>query len=38
VLVSSGGGYLLRLGHGGRDAAHFEDSPGKSRELRYRRP
>ena len=34
VLVSSGGGYLLRLGPGGLDAAQFEDSLGKSRELR----
>ncbi|HEY3877602.1 MAG TPA: BTAD domain-containing putative transcriptional regulator [Trebonia sp.] len=34
VLVSSGGGYLLRLGHGGLDAGHFEERLGRSRALR----
>ena len=34
VLVSSGGGYLLRLGPGGLDASQFEESLGKSRGLR----
>ena len=34
VLVSSGGGYLLRLGRDGLDAAQFESSLGKSRGLR----
>ena len=36
VLVSSGGGYLLRLGPGGLDAGEFEESLGRSRELRAR--
>jgi phosphoglycerate dehydrogenase-like enzyme/DNA-binding SARP family transcriptional activator/Tfp pilus assembly protein PilF len=34
VLVSSGGGYLLRLGPLGLDAAEFEDCLSRSRELR----
>ena len=34
VLVSSGGGYLLRLGPDGLDASRFEESLGKSRALR----
>ena len=34
VLVSSGGGYLLRLGPGGLDANEFEDCLSRSRELR----
>jgi DNA-binding SARP family transcriptional activator/Tfp pilus assembly protein PilF len=34
VLVSSGGGYLLRLGRDGLDAAQFEDGLGRSRGLR----
>jgi DNA-binding SARP family transcriptional activator/tetratricopeptide (TPR) repeat protein len=34
VLVSSGGGYLLRLGDGGLDAGHFEERLGRSRWLR----
>jgi DNA-binding SARP family transcriptional activator/tetratricopeptide (TPR) repeat protein len=34
VLVSSGGGYLLRLGPDGLDAAQFEDALGRSRGLR----
>jgi phosphoglycerate dehydrogenase-like enzyme/DNA-binding SARP family transcriptional activator/tetratricopeptide (TPR) repeat protein len=34
VLVSSGGGYLLRLGTGGLDAGQFEECLGRSRELR----
>ncbi|MGH3293213.1 MAG: BTAD domain-containing putative transcriptional regulator, partial [Trebonia sp.] len=34
VLVSSGGGYLLRLGPDGLDAAQFEDGLGRSRGLR----
>jgi len=34
VLVSSGGGYLLRLGDGGLDAGHFEERLGRSRRLR----
>src|SRR5580692_10886201 len=33
VLVSSGGGYLLRLAPGGLDAAHFEECLGRSRGL-----
>jgi DNA-binding SARP family transcriptional activator/tetratricopeptide (TPR) repeat protein len=34
VLVSSGGGYLLRLCAGGLDAAQFEERLSRSRELR----
>ncbi|HVT66442.1 MAG TPA: AfsR/SARP family transcriptional regulator, partial [Trebonia sp.] len=34
VLVSSGGGYLLRLAPGGLDADQFEDCLGRSRGLR----
>jgi DNA-binding SARP family transcriptional activator/tetratricopeptide (TPR) repeat protein len=34
VLVSSGGGYLLRLGPDGLDANEFEEGLGRSRELR----
>ncbi len=34
VLVSSGGGYLLRLGPGGLDAGHFEDCLDRARGLR----
>jgi DNA-binding SARP family transcriptional activator/tetratricopeptide (TPR) repeat protein len=34
LLVSSGGGYLLRLGPDGLDASEFEESLGRSRELR----
>jgi phosphoglycerate dehydrogenase-like enzyme/DNA-binding SARP family transcriptional activator len=34
VLVSSSGGYLLRLGPGGLDASQFEECLGRSRELR----
>jgi DNA-binding SARP family transcriptional activator/tetratricopeptide (TPR) repeat protein len=34
VLVSSGGGYLLRLDPGGLDAKQFEESLGRSRGLR----
>ena len=34
VLVSSGGGYLLRLGPDGLDANQFEESLGRSRSLR----
>jgi DNA-binding SARP family transcriptional activator/tetratricopeptide (TPR) repeat protein len=34
VLVSSGGGYLLRLADGGLDAAYFEERLARSRELR----
>ena len=34
VLVSSGGGYLLRLSDGGLDAGHFEVCLGRSRQLR----
>jgi DNA-binding SARP family transcriptional activator/tetratricopeptide (TPR) repeat protein len=34
VLVSSGGGYLLRLDPGGLDANQFEESLGRSRGLR----
>ena len=34
VLVSSGGGYLLRLGPDSLDAAQFEDSLGRARGLR----
>jgi DNA-binding SARP family transcriptional activator/tetratricopeptide (TPR) repeat protein len=34
ILVSSGGGYLLRLGPGGLDANEFEENLGKSRGLR----
>ncbi len=34
VLVSSDGGYLLRLGDGGLDAGHFEERLGTSRRLR----
>ena len=34
VLVSSGGGYLLRLSPGGLDAAQFEEGLGRSRGLR----
>ena len=34
VLVSSGGGYLLRLGPGGLDAGQFEESLGRSRGMR----
>jgi DNA-binding SARP family transcriptional activator/tetratricopeptide (TPR) repeat protein len=34
VLVSSGGGYLLRLGPGGLDADQFAECLGKSRGLR----
>jgi DNA-binding SARP family transcriptional activator/Tfp pilus assembly protein PilF len=34
VLVSSGGGYLLRLGPGGLDAAQFEEGLSQSRGLR----
>jgi DNA-binding SARP family transcriptional activator/tetratricopeptide (TPR) repeat protein len=37
VLVSSGGGYLLRLGPGGLDAGQFEECLGRSRELRASR-
>ena len=34
VLVSSDGGYLLRLGPGGLDAGHFEERLGQSRRRR----
>ena len=34
VLISSGGGYLLRLGPGGLDAEQFEECLTRSRELR----
>jgi len=34
VLVSSGGGYLLRLGPGGLDAGHFEECLDRARGLR----
>ena len=34
VLVSSGGGYLLRLGPGGFDAGHFEECLDRARGLR----
>ena len=34
VLVSSSGGYLLRLGPGGLDAAQFEEGLSRSRGLR----
>ncbi|HVT67737.1 MAG TPA: AfsR/SARP family transcriptional regulator, partial [Trebonia sp.] len=34
VLVSSDGGYLLRLGDGGLDAGDFEERLGESRRLR----
>jgi tetratricopeptide (TPR) repeat protein len=34
VLVSSGGGYLLRLGPGGLDADRFEECLSRSRALR----
>jgi DNA-binding SARP family transcriptional activator/tetratricopeptide (TPR) repeat protein len=34
VLVSSGGGYLLRLGPGGLDTARFEDCLTRARVLR----
>ena len=34
VLVSAGGGYLLRLGPGGLDAGHFEDCLDRARGLR----
>jgi DNA-binding SARP family transcriptional activator len=34
VLVSSGGGYLLRLGPGDLDAAHFEECLDRARGLR----
>jgi DNA-binding SARP family transcriptional activator/tetratricopeptide (TPR) repeat protein len=34
VLVSSGGGYLLRLSPGSLDADQFEECLGRSRELR----
>jgi len=34
VLVSSGGGYLLRLGPGGLDAGHFEACLDRARGLR----
>ncbi len=34
VLISSGGGYLLRLGPGGLDAEQFEELLGRSRALR----
>jgi DNA-binding SARP family transcriptional activator len=34
VLVSSGGGYLLRLGPDGLDSSEFEGGIGRSRELR----
>jgi DNA-binding SARP family transcriptional activator len=34
VLVSSGGGYLLRLSPGGLDTGHFEDCLSKARALR----
>ena len=37
VLVSSGGGYLLRLGPGGLDAGQFEECLGRSRALRASR-
>ena len=34
MLVSSGGGYLLRLGPGGLDAEHFEECLDRARGLR----